>query len=112
MYVCQWHLEIPFGTQSEAVRIINAWGRDKMAHSEFRRARDLRLMAGHIGASPSHLVDEYVFDSLADFEAAGDSDVLHKVAKDLQGKGITEQQIRAKMDELLDTAIEQVKKSG
>lgn len=70
MYVCQWHLEIPFGTQGEAVRIINAWGRDKLAHSEFRRARDLRLMAGHIGASPSHLVDEYVFDSLADFEAA------------------------------------------
>lgn len=70
MYVCQWHLEIPFGTQGEAVRIINAWGRDKLAHSEFRRARDLRLMAGHIGASPSHMVDEYVFDSLADFEAA------------------------------------------
>jgi hypothetical protein len=70
MYVCQWHLDIPFGTQSEAVRIMSEWGRDKVAHSEFRRARDIRLMAGHIGASPSHLIDEYGFDSLADFEAA------------------------------------------
>ena len=70
MYVCQWHLDIPFGTQSEAVRIMSAWGKDKVAHSEFRRARNIRLMAGHIGASPSHLVDEYEFDSLADFEAA------------------------------------------
>jgi hypothetical protein len=70
MYACQWHLDIPFGTQSEAVRIMSAWGRDKVAHSEFRKARDIRLMAGHIGASPSHLIDEYVFDSIADFEAA------------------------------------------
>jgi hypothetical protein len=70
MYVCQWHLDIPFGTQSEALRIMGAWGRDKVAHSEFRRARNIRLMAGHIGVSASHLVDEYVFDSLADFELA------------------------------------------
>lgn len=27
-------------------------------------------MAGHIGDSPSHIIDEYVFESLADFEAA------------------------------------------
>jgi len=70
MYVCQWHLDIPFGKQGDAVRIMTAWGKDKVAHSEFRRARDIRLMAGHVGVSPSHLVDEYVFDSLADFEAA------------------------------------------
>jgi hypothetical protein len=70
MYVCQWHLDTPFGKQGEAVRIMSAWGRDKAAHSEFRRARNLRLLAGHIGASPSHLVDEYQFDSLADFESA------------------------------------------
>jgi len=70
MYVCQWHLDIPFGKQGDAVRIMSAWGRDKVAHSGFGRARDLRLLAGHIGASPSHLVDEYVFDSLGDFEAA------------------------------------------
>jgi hypothetical protein len=46
------------------------WGRDKFAHSEFRRATSTRLLTGLIGESASHIVDEYVFDSLADFEAA------------------------------------------
>jgi hypothetical protein len=49
---------------------------------------------------------------LADFEESGDNDVLRKLAKDLQAKGITEQQIRTQMSELLGAAIEQVKKSG
>lgn len=70
MYSCQWHLDVPYGRQAEAVRIMEAWGRDKMVHSEFRRAKGARLMAGHIGDSPSHLVDEYLFETLADFEAA------------------------------------------
>ncbi len=70
MYVCQWHLDIPYGKQGEAVRVMKAWGAEKMASSEFKRASAARLLAGHIGASPSHLVDEYVFASLADFEAA------------------------------------------
>ena len=38
---------------------------------------------------------------MADFEEAGDDDVLRKVAKDLQAKGVTEQSIRAQMNELL-----------
>ncbi len=70
MYACQWHLVVAYGRQAEAVRIMTAWGRDKMAHSEFRRARATRLMVGHIGESASHIIDEYVFDTLADFEAA------------------------------------------
>jgi hypothetical protein len=47
----------------------------------------------------------------ADFEEAGDGDVLRKVAGDLSAKGIavTEAQVRAKMDELMATAIIQVK---
>src|SRR5262245_55572163 len=49
---------------------------------------------------------------LADFEESGDNDVLRKVAKDLQPKGITEQQIRARMTELLAEAVAQIKKSG
>jgi hypothetical protein len=50
----------------------------------------------------------------ADFEEAGDQDVLHKVLKDLTAKGeaITEVQIRAKMDELMVQAVAQVKASG
>jgi hypothetical protein len=49
---------------------------------------------------------------LADFEEAGDNDVLRKVSKDLQPKGVTEQQVRAQMTELLTQAVEQIKKSG
>lgn len=47
----------------------------------------------------------------ADFEEAGDADVVRKVLGDLGAKGIglTERDIRAKMDELMATAILQVK---
>ncbi len=47
----------------------------------------------------------------ADFEEAGDGDVLRKVMGDLKAKGValTEQQIRIKMDELMAQAIAQVK---
>jgi hypothetical protein len=49
---------------------------------------------------------------MADFEKAGDHDVLHKVAKDLAGKGVTEQAVRAQMDEFMAQAIAQIKASG
>jgi len=45
----------------------------------------------------------------ADFEVSGDSDVLGKVARDLADKGVSEQQIRVKMDELMAAAVVQVK---
>ena len=48
---------------------------------------------------------------LADFES-GDKDVAHKIIKDLEPKGITEQQIRQQMTELLTQAVAQIKKSG
>jgi len=70
MLICQWHLDIVYGKQGEALKIMRAWGAEKFASSEFRRARGARLLAGFIGPSASHIVDEYSFDSLADFEAA------------------------------------------
>ena len=45
----------------------------------------------------------------ADFEQPGANDVVHKVMRDLAGKGVTEAQLRVKMDELLAQAIAQVK---
>jgi hypothetical protein len=47
----------------------------------------------------------------ADFEEAGDADVVRKVLGDLTAKGVatTEPAIRTKMDELMATAILQVK---
>jgi hypothetical protein len=70
MFVCQWHLDTPFGKQGQALAIMRAWGQEKFASSEFRRARSSRVLVGHVGASPSHVVDEYLFDTLADFEEA------------------------------------------
>jgi len=49
---------------------------------------------------------------LADFEEAGENDVVRKVVEDLAGKGVTEQQVRAQMTELLARAVEQVQKNG
>ena len=70
MFVCQWHLDVPFGKRGEAIRIMTAWGKDKLAHSGFRKVKGTRVLVGEIGDSPSHIVDEYVFETLADFEAA------------------------------------------
>jgi hypothetical protein len=66
-------------------------------------------MLGKSGADAEAYAKEVV---LADFEEAGDNDVLRKVVKDLEPKGIAEAQIRAQMNELLGQAIEQIKKSG
>lgn len=47
----------------------------------------------------------------SDFEQPGDEDVLRKVSKDLSGSGLSvnEGEVRAKMDELLAVAREQVR---
>jgi hypothetical protein len=47
----------------------------------------------------------------ADFEQPGDNDLVHKVMRDLAGKGIAlgEPQLRARMDELMAQAAAQVK---
>ena len=70
MLVCQWHLDVPFGKRGEALRIMKAWGEDKFAYSGFRKAKGGRVLVGEVGVSPTHIVDEYLFESLADFEAA------------------------------------------
>ena len=78
-----------------------------------RRNKMLGLWAagilGKSGADAEAYAKEVV---LADFEEAGDNDVLRKVAKDLQPKGINEDQIRKQMTELLAAAVAQIKKSG
>jgi hypothetical protein len=47
----------------------------------------------------------------ADFEEPGDQDVFRKIRKDFDAKSVaqTDQQIRKTMDELLETAIAQIK---
>ena len=78
-----------------------------------RRNKMLGLWAagilGKSGADAEAYAKEVV---LADFEQAANHDVVHKLIKDLQPKGITEQQIRTRMTELLSEAVAQIKKSG
>jgi hypothetical protein len=40
MIVCQWHLDIRYGRQGEALAVIRASGAEKFAGSEFRRHSD------------------------------------------------------------------------
>ncbi|MDO8879055.1 MAG: DUF1476 domain-containing protein [Pseudolabrys sp.] len=88
----------------------------KFAHDEelqfkamARRNKLLGLWAAGILGKTGPDADAYAKEVVvADFEEAGDNDVLNKVAKDLAAKGITEQQIRAQMNELLATAVAQI----
>ena len=80
--------------------------------AEARRNRLLGMWAaeqlGITGDAAAAYAKEVVS---ADFEEAGDGDVLRKVLADFAAKGvaITEAQIRVKMDELIATAAMQVK---
>jgi len=80
--------------------------------AEARRNRLLGLWAaeklGITGDAAMAYAKEVV---AADFEEAGDADVLRKVFKDMTAKGLsaTEAEIRRKMDELMAAAIAQVK---
>ncbi len=87
----------------------------KFAHDEELRfkatARRNKLLglwaAAELGKSGAD-ADAYAKQVVAaDFEEAGDDDVLRKVVGDLAGK-YSEQQVRAKMTELLGEAVRQV----
>jgi hypothetical protein len=78
-----------------------------------RRNKMLGLWAAQLLGKTSADAEAYAKEVvLADFEEAGHEDVVRKVVKDLADKGVTEQQVRTMMAELLAQAIEQIKKSG
>ena len=74
-----------------------------------RRNKLLGLWAaGALGKSGAD-ADAYAKEVVAaDFEEAGDDEVMRKVAKDLAAKGVTEEEVRAKMTELLNEAVRQI----
>ena len=78
-----------------------------------RRNKLLGLWAasllGKSGADAETYAKEVV---MADFEEAGDDDVMRKVAKDLAEKSVSEAQVRAQMNTLLAEAVAQIKTSG
>jgi hypothetical protein len=69
MYICQWTIEIVFGKQKQALDIIRDWGAEKFRSSQFKKSKN-RVSVGHIGASPSLIIDEYEFEDLQDFVTA------------------------------------------
>jgi hypothetical protein len=80
--------------------------------AEVRRNRLLGLwVAEKLGLSADAANDYAKAVVAADFEEAGHDDMVRKVMGDLAAKGIeiTEQEIRAKMNELMAAAIAQVK---
>ena len=85
---------------------------DQKFKAEARRNKLLGLWAaeklGHAGDAAAAYAKEVV---AADFEESGDGDVVRKVLGDLTAKGVavTEPELRAKMDELMATAVMQVK---
>jgi len=92
----------------------------KFAHDEDLRfkvmARRNKLVGlwaagllGKTGADADTYAKEVV---IADLEEAGDEDVVRKLVKDLDGKGVSDKQIRDKMSEMLEQAAAQVLKSG
>ena len=69
MYICQWSLEIVFGKQKQALDIMKDWGAEKFRSSNFKNSKN-KVYVGHIGESPSLIIDEYEFQKLEDFVIA------------------------------------------
>lgn len=85
--------ELKFKAEARRNKLLGLWAAEKLGKS---------------GADAEAYAKEVV---AADFEEAGDTDVLRKVLGDLTAKGaaVTEIDIRAKMSELLAEAVAQVK---
>lgn len=83
--------------------------------AEARRNKLLGLWAAeHMGLSDDH-AKEYAAEVVAaDFEEAGDEDVFRKIQGDLKAKGasVSDDMIRKKMVELVQTARDQVLSEG
>ena len=78
--------------------------------AEARRNKLLGLWAAEKLGKTGDAAAAYAKEVVAsDFEEAGDGDVLRKVTKDLAEKGVSELEIRKKMDELVATAAMQIK---
>jgi hypothetical protein len=80
--------------------------------AEARRNKLLGLWAAGLLGKAGADADAYAREVVAsDFEQAGDEDVFRKVRKDFDAAGIdqSDHQIRRTMDELMETAVEQIR---
>jgi hypothetical protein len=77
-----------------------------------RRNKLLGLWAAEKLGLTGAAVDAYAKEVIAaDFEEAGDEDVFRKLRKDFDAKGVSQSdhQIRRTMQELMETAVAQIK---
>jgi hypothetical protein len=88
--------ELQFKVNARRNKLLGQWAAEQMGLS---------------GAEAEAYANEVV---AADFEKAGDADVVEKVLKDLNAKGrqVTETQLRREMDRLLAVAKEQIMKQS
>ena len=88
--------ELKFKATSRRNKLLGLWAAEKL---------------GRKGTDADTYAKEVV---MADFEEAGDDDVLKKVQKDLAEKGIvsSEQDVRRAMTDLMEKAIAEIKASG
>ena len=88
--------ELKFKAGARRNKILGLWSAEKLGLS---------------GAQAEAYAKEVV---MADFEEPGDDDVLRKIRRDFDAKGInqSDQQIRRTMDELMAKAVAEVKKTG
>lgn len=85
--------ELQFKATARRNKLLGRWAAEKMGLS---------------GDAAESYAKEVV---AADFEEAGDDDVVRKVLGDFKAKGVdqSEHQVRRTMDELMGTAVEQIK---
>jgi hypothetical protein len=85
--------ELKFKAMARRNKLLGLWAAEKL---------------GKTGADADAYAKEVV---MADFEEAGDDDVLRKVRKDFEAKGIpqSDEQIRQTMNQLLAQAVAQIK---
>jgi hypothetical protein len=69
MFACQWHIDVPFGKQKEVLDIMKKWDEEMAKANDLPKPKSQRLMVGHIGTSPSHIINEYVVENISDWEA-------------------------------------------
>lgn len=87
--------ELRFKATARRNKLLGLWAAEKL---------------GKTGAEAEAYAKEVV---VADLEEAGDNDVFRKVRRDFDAAGVqqSDHQIRRTMEELLATAVEQVKSS-
>lgn len=92
-----------------------AFDAEKKFKAEARRNKLLGIWAAELLGLTGDAANAYAAEVVAaDFQEAGDEDVFRKVSTDLKAKGVAidDAAIRAKMDQLVGVANEQIAAEG